>query len=114
MKLTLCGSARFEKEFHHWNEALTLAGHVVYSLAVYPSSKGGEKNWYDAAIKQSLDLAHLAKIEESEGIVVINVDNYIGESTIREIEWARLRNKKIFYVITDSEMPACYLLENSN
>lgn len=98
MKLTLCGSAKFEETFHMWNEKLTLAGHIVYGLAVYPSSKKGDKNWYSEAQKTTLDLAHFAKISNSEGIVVLNVDGYIGDSTRREIEWARMNAKRIFYI----------------
>ena len=103
MKITLCGSARFEQEFHEWNEKLTLAGHTVYGLAVYPSSKNGDKNWYGDANKQTLDLVHLSKIEESDAIVVLNVGGYVGDSTRREIEWARIRNKKVYYAEAGSQ-----------
>ena len=98
MKLTLCGSSRFEQQFHEWNEKLSLVGHVVYGLAVYPSSKDNNKNWYSTAQKQTLDLVHLAKIDNSDAIVVINVDGYISDSTRREIEWARVRGKTVYYV----------------
>lgn len=96
MKITLCGSAKFEYAFHTWNELLTLNGHTVYSLAVFPSIKG-EKNWYNQETKMLLDLAHLSKIEESDAIVVLNEDHYIGESIHREIKWAELRGKLIYY-----------------
>lgn len=97
MKLTLCGSARFENRFIEWNEKLTLKGHVVYSLAVMPSSKGGEKNWYSEEQKTMLDLAHFGKILNSDGIVVLNEDGYYGESTTREIAWARMNGKRVFW-----------------
>lgn len=93
-KITLCGSARFESKFHEWNERLTLKGHVVYSLAVFPSSKSGEHRWYTEEQKKILDLVHLAKIEESDAIFLIE-PSYTGESTGREIEWAKIREKKI-------------------
>lgn len=96
MRITLCGSAKFEKEFKEWNKNLTLAGHVVYSLACYPSDNGG-KDWYDQDQKSILDIMHLAKIDNSEAIVVINENFYIGESTKREIIYARYRGKEIFY-----------------
>lgn len=98
MKITLCGSARFEQEFQEWNEKLTFAGHVVHSLAVLPSFHGGDKNWYTPAQKQTLDLAHLAKIEESDAIFVLDVGGYIGDSTRREIEWAHIRNKIVYFL----------------
>lgn len=103
MKITLCGSARFEKDFHEWNERLTFQGHVVYSLAIYPSFKDGKKDWYNEDQKEMLDLIHLAKIEESDAILVIDCaasdfqSEYIGSSTLREIAWARIRNKSIVF-----------------
>lgn len=103
MKLTLCGSTRFEGMFHHWNQTLTLKGHVVYGLAVYPSFKEGEKNWYTEAQKTTLDLAHLAKILHSDAIVVIDVDEYYGDSTRREIEWARMVGKKVYWITPHSK-----------
>ena len=94
MKITLCGSARFEKEFKEANEELTLKGHTVYSLAIYPSDKHGEKNWYTESQKVLLDLAHLRKIMESDAIHIVG-DGYIGFSTAREIMWAYSLNKLI-------------------
>ena len=96
MKITLCGSARFEDEFHKWNEALTLSGHIVYSLAVYPSTKRGVKNWYNKTQKDALDKAHLGKIDNSDAIVVINTGGYIGESTSREMRHASV-SKIVYY-----------------
>ncbi len=98
MIITLCGSTRFEHLFHAWNEALTLTGNTVFSLAVYPSTKGGEKGWYDAKTKRLLDAAHFRKIDASEGIVVINAFAYVGKSTINEVKYARQRGKKVFFV----------------
>jgi|SRR6185369_2390554 len=98
MKITLCGSARFEDLFHAWDKKLTLLGHVVYGLAVYPSFMGNQKEWYTAEEKTKLDLAHLAKIENSDCILVLNPEGYIGESTAREILWAQLQGKMVYYL----------------
>jgi hypothetical protein len=89
MIITLCGSARFEPLFHGWMEALTLSGHAVFGLGAYPSWKDGDKDWYTPEQKAVLDEVHLAKIEASDAIVVLNHDAYIGESTLNEIEHAR-------------------------
>lgn len=94
MKITLCGSARFEKEFKEMNERLSLAGHIVYSLAVYPSDKGG-KDWYTDRQKETLDRVHMAKIDASDAVYIIAPGGYIGESTQREIEYARKRAKQV-------------------
>lgn len=96
MKITLCGSARFEAGFKRWNELLTLDGHVVYSLSVYPSDKIG-KDWYTEDQKKMLDAVHKLKIDNSDAIVVIDEDGYIGESTRSEIEHAKQNGKLVFY-----------------
>lgn len=96
MIITLCGSARFEKEFHAWNEVLTLSGHAVFGLAVYPSLKKDNKDWYTHREKIELDNAHLKKIRASDAILVINKFAYIGESTLNEIEFAKNCKKKLY------------------
>lgn len=107
MNLTLCGSAKFEKEFHEWNEKLTLAGHVVYSLAVFPSTKGNVHEWYDELIKKKLDFAHFAKIDNSDAIVVLDVNFYVGKSTQNEIMWARLKGKKVYFMSSTAKELLC-------
>ena len=97
MIITLCGSARFEDEFHRWNEVLTLAGHVVFSLAVYPSSKAGVKQWYTDAQKGTLDRVHKMKIDASDAIFVIDVGGYIGDSTRSKIDHAAYGAKMVFF-----------------
>lgn len=95
MIITLCGSARFERDFKAWNEALSLAGHAVFSLAVYPSDKG-QKDWYSADEKKAMDRVHKAKIGCSDAIVVLNRCAYIGDSTLSEIYHAEKCGKRIY------------------
>jgi hypothetical protein len=104
MRITLCGSAKFESAFHEWNKKLTLAGHTVYGLAVYPSSMEGNKDWYNEQEKIILDLIHLDKILNSDIIVVIDVDGYTGFSTKREIQWARIQGKRVFWITKDKNI----------
>ena len=103
MRITLCGSARFEKEFHEWNKKLTLAGHVVYSLAVFPSQED-EKNWYTPEQKRMLDRVHFKKIENSDAILVLDVAGYIGESTAREVSHAKACIKRIYYLTNPTDL----------
>lgn len=101
MIITLCGSARFEEGWHFWNERLTMDGHTVFSLAVFPSQKG-TKNWYDEETKAKLDSAHIRKINASDAIFVVSGPlhahaRYIGESTAREVAHAQAEGKPVFY-----------------
>ncbi len=98
MKITICGSLKYEQEVQRWHELLALKGHTVYSMVVLPSQKGGNKDWYSEDEKETLDLLHLSKIEESDAIFVVDVDEYIGSSTKREIKWAEIRGKSIYYM----------------
>ena len=97
MKVTICGSLKFEKQINDWHEALAMAGHTPYCMVVLPSQKDGVKDWYTPEQKTMLDLIHLSKIEESDAILVVDVEGYIGESTTREIAWARIRGKKVYF-----------------
>lgn len=94
MTITLCGSTRFKKQFEDINVLLTMRGHIVISVASFPHADNVE--WTEDE-KTHLDLIHLAKIDSSEVIFVIDVDKYVGFSTKREIAWAKLRGKRIYY-----------------
>lgn len=101
MKITICGSTRFEKEFFEWDRRLTMMGHIVYTLGSFPGVMGLDREspeYLSELEKELFDLVYLAKIEESEAIFVINKQGYVGFSTRREITWANLRNKRIYYL----------------
>lgn len=98
MIITLCGSARFEPWFHMWNEVLGLSGIPCFGLSAYPSQKVEGKDWYTEAQKIRLDETHRNKIACSTGILVLNVFGYIGESTMREIEFARANEKRTYFL----------------
>lgn len=115
MIITLCGSARFEDEFKQWNRFLTLNGHVVFSLSVYPSDMGG-KTWYTPAQKVVLDMVHIEKIRASKAAFFITqkispqmdqAQAYIGESTSRELAFALEQDKRVFYDYETCFNPEC-------
>jgi hypothetical protein len=103
MRLTLCGSTRFKNEYQEANTKLSLAGHVVYSVAWAKEDESaatpGEK--MDAQTKENLDLVHLAKILNSDAIVVVGRGEdgkpYVGSSTRREIVWAQMNGKFVYF-----------------
>lgn len=102
MIITLCGSARFEAQYHYWNKRLTLEGHTVFSLSVFPSTK----DWYDEKVKLDLDAAHLRKIALSDAVVIItDTTSYVGESTLREMDFAFNYYKMVFVTRETSSGP---------
>lgn len=95
-KICLIGSTRFIDRFHELNAALTKQGHLVYSVAAVSSSAGQE---LEEDVKETLDLVHLLKIQESEVVVVIGAQEdgtyYLGKSTRRELRWAFMLGKTV-------------------
>ncbi|MHB8567618.1 MAG: hypothetical protein ACYC7D_13440 [Nitrososphaerales archaeon] len=96
--VTLCGSTKFKDEYEEVNRILELSDWVVLSVASYyhrekdrPLRKWIEKN------KRKLDALHLAKIELSQAIVVVDVGGYVGSSTRSEVNHAMKRNKPVYY-----------------
>ena len=95
MKICLIGSTKFKDQFVDANRRLTAAGHVVYTVAFHSHAEGEEPS---ADLKETLDLVHLCKISNSQVVFVItDATGYFGESTRRELKWARMNGQSIFW-----------------
>jgi len=105
----LCGSTRFYKEFVEANFEETMAGRIVLSVGFYPHAAKevhGQEIGISPDQKVMLDELHLRKIDLAHEILVLNVGCHIGESTSREIEYARKQGKPIRYL--DKRIPIQY------
>lgn len=105
-RITLCGSTRFRDEYELWNKRLSLAGFLVYSVAGFMHSG----DTFTEEEKARLDQIHLAKIDHSHAIVVLNPEGYVGDSTAREIRHAKMSGKPVYYLHGD---PTLYQLRTS-
>lgn len=94
--ITLCGSTKFKEEFTAVQKELSLKGYLVITVGLFGHS--GDNEVWDKGIKVMLDTMHKHKIDLAEAIYVINPNNYIGESTQSEIEYATLHHKTIYYL----------------
>lgn len=94
--VTLCGSTRFKEQFFEVQKKLTLKGYIVISVGLFGHS-GDDEVWTDG-VKEMLDRMHLSKIDMADEIFVINVDGYVGESTKREIAYAKSKDKTVNYL----------------
>ena len=103
--ITLCGSTRFKDAFLEAQKRLTLEGNIVISVGLFGHS-GDEEVWNEG-VKEMLDRQHLAKIDLADEIFVINVGGYIGESTRREIAYAKSKGKAVVY-LEDIIKPGIY------
>ncbi len=91
--ITLCGSLKFQKEIMEIAEKMALEGNCILTPIYHVLDNIEVNNEKLRILKQ----AHLKKIEISDAILVININNYIGDSTKKEVEYAKKLNKEIFY-----------------
>jgi hypothetical protein len=110
VRITLCGSTRFKDLYVQANLELSKQGHSVYSIA-WAKEDQTQSSFKDEIIKENLDLVHLDKILNSDLIIVLGQVNdapaeaagttkmipYIGRSTRREIVWAQMHRKEVFF-----------------
>lgn len=94
--ITLCGSTRFKDAFLETQKRLTLEGNIVISVGLFGHS-GDDEVWKEGT-KEMLDNMHKRKIDMSDGIYIINVGGYIGESTRSEIDYAIRNGKTVEYL----------------
>ena len=101
--ITLCGSTKFKEEFYEVQKRLTLEGNIVVSVGLFGHS--GDSEVWDgmdegtlSKTKEMLDDMHKRKIDMADGIYVINVGGYIGDSTRSEIKYAKSLGKSVDYL----------------
>lgn len=91
--ITLCGSLKFKKEMMEIAEKMALLGNCILT-PIYPIIENVERTEEQLA---KLKEEHFKRIELSDAILVVNVNNYIGDSTSLEIEYAKKLEKKVIY-----------------
>lgn len=98
----LCGSTRFTDLMLVKQWELSKQGIIVLSWCALPDwyFKTADKNHIgdQEGVKEIVDTLHLRKIDLADEVFVINVNGYIGESTAREIAYAKAHNKPIEYL----------------
>lgn len=92
--ITVCGSYRFKKEMVEITEKLALQGNCM--ITPIELSKTNKEAYTEADVKM-LEEMHKEKIKISDAILVVNVNDYIGSSTQKEIEYAKSLNKEVLY-----------------
>ena len=96
----LCSSTRFVKEFRYVDRRETVAGKIVLAPGCFQEDAVLEVL---PGVKQALDELQLHKIALADEILVVNVGGYIGQSTRREIAYARRQGKRVRWL----ESSAC-------
>jgi len=90
-----CGSTKFKEAFEKANREESLKGNIVLSLPQF--SKADNVSVTNDEIKV-LKKVHFEKIKLADEILVINVGDYIGQSTYEEMEFAKSLGKKVRYL----------------
>ena len=98
----LCGSTRFMEAFFEVGWQLTLEGKIVLSVGVckHAEDHGGEALGQEVADR--LDELHCRKIDLADRVMILNVGGYIGESTRRELDYARSLGKPVTFLEPDA------------
>lgn len=91
--ITLCGSLKFQKEMMAIAEKMALEGNCILT-PTYPFLENIEIKEEQIAMLKKI---HFKRIGLSDAILVVNVNNYIGNSTNLEIEYAQKLGKEIIY-----------------
>lgn len=91
--ITLCGSLKFKEEIMIVAEKMALKGICVLT-PVFPILENIERTKIQLL---NLKEEHFKRIELADSILVVNVNNYIGNSTKLEIEYAKKLGKDILY-----------------
>lgn len=103
--ITLCGSSRFTDVMAvcAWllekNEnAIAMGLHLLPDW--YPDCPPDHLAEHEGVADQ-MDALHLRKIDVSDEVFVVNINDYIGESTAREIAHAERTGKPVRYFMSD-------------
>lgn len=95
----MCGSSKFKNEILEQQKLLTLDGYMVLTDGVFEHSDNINIQSDERLL---LNKIHEEKLLISDTIFVINKDNYIGDGTKNDIEFAKKHNKKIMYLESPS------------
>lgn len=90
---TMCGSMKFAEEMKKIAKQLEIENGYKILQCVYVD----DINKLTKEDVKKLQEEHYRKIDISDGIYVVNVNGYIGESVRKEIEYARQAKKEILY-----------------
>lgn len=105
--ICLCGSTRFYKEYQRVYFEQTLAGKIVLSVGFYPHASEevhGQNIGISEVQKAQLDELHLRKIDLADEVLFLNVGGYLGESSRRELAYAREKGKVIKFLEATNDL----------
>jgi hypothetical protein len=98
----LCGSTLFPETFRKAQLEETLAGKIVLTIGCNMKTDTEAFGHLPpdtlSRIRRGLDILHLRKIDLADEVLILNVDGHIGESTERELDYAKFTGKRIRFL----------------
>lgn len=91
--ITLCGSMKFQSDMMAIAQKMALEGKCILT-PTYSVLKNIEHTPEQIA---KLKEAHFKRIEMSDAILIVDINNYIGDSTRLEIDYAKKLGKELIY-----------------
>ena len=84
--VTLIGSRRFEQEFRQTEKVMTYAGYTVNSIFIF--SDDLDIFPLEGGALRRIQVMYNNRIADSDFVIVIDKDEYVGDATAAEIEMA--------------------------
>jgi len=92
--ITICGSMKFQEQMKEVAEKLELEEQYIVIQCIY-FDKSRRLTSQEINVLNEL---HYRKIDISDAIYIVNAGGYIGESTQKEIAYARSLNKEVMFL----------------
>lgn len=89
--ITICGSMKYEKEM----PIIAFKLETKHNFNVLQCVYNVEKEELTSLEAKALKEAHYKKIDMSDGIYVVDIQGYIGDSTREEMRYAKEHKKEI-------------------
>jgi hypothetical protein len=93
--ITVCGSLRYIKEMMEISEKMEFEGNCIL-VPIYNFTRKSKDEYSEEELEMLVKMQK-ERIKMSDAILVVDVNGYIGESTSREIEYAKLLDKSIIF-----------------
>ena len=107
--ICLCGSSRFIDVMAVLAWQLEKQGNIVLSLHLLPRWYCGDVDDHIAeaeGVADSMDELHLRKIDMADEVIVVDVEGYVGDSTSREIQYAKDTATSLRYLSKEADLLA--------
>ena len=97
--IAVCGSVKFKDEMLEYQNEQMKNGKWI----LLPENMDIDIQMIDRRVKKQMDRLHLRKIDYADKVLIWNRNGYVGESTRKEIEYARSHNRFVEFLEYDSK-----------